>query len=586
MASGSFNLTRTGSTSSYVSFVCNWSSSSNGTAANSSTVNVSVIASKSSSSSSNTWGSHSTSATVDGSSKSSSGSFTLTPGGSVTLLSQSYTVSHNSDGSKSTTISVSVGGDVMWGNGSATITLDTIPRQANITAAPNFTDEENPTITYNNPAGSAVSSLQACISLTGAKDDIAYRDISKTGTSYTFNLTDAERAILRNATPNSNTLSVTFFVRTVISGTTFYSTLAKTMTIVNGNPTLTATVEDGNAVTVALTGDANTLVKYYSNATANASYSASKGASISSYKVVSNNKTLSTIPAIFNAVESNTFVFTVTDSRGNSTTQTITKNFIEYIKLTCNLTTTNPTTSGGMTVKISGNYFNGSFGTTANTLAVAYRYKENDGEYSDWKAATATISGSTYTSSTSLTGLNYKSTYTFQARAIDQINTSGVTTAQKKVRSTPVFDWGDEDFSFNVPVTFNNPVTFNEGINGGNKVLWSGSKNMLGYQTITLSEAISAQPHGIILVFSGYSSGALDSSFNTFVVSKQQVALFPDCGHTFLLGINAGFSKIGAKYLKFTDTKISGDATNGTTGTNNGITYTNNYFVLRYVIGF
>ena len=132
MASGSFNLTRTGSTSSYVSFVCNWSSISNGSSENSSTVYVDVIATKSSSSNSNTWGTHSTSASVEGENKSDGGSFTLRPGSSITLLSKSYVVKHDDDGTKSTTISVSIGGDVMWGNGSANITLDTIPRASEI----------------------------------------------------------------------------------------------------------------------------------------------------------------------------------------------------------------------------------------------------------------------------------------------------------------------------------------------------------------------------------------------------------------------------------------------------------------------
>ena len=68
--------------------------------------------------------------------------------------------------------------------------LDRIPRQADITSAPDFNDEQNPTIGYSNPAGNSVNSLQACISLTGASADVSYRDIPKTGSSYTFNLTE------------------------------------------------------------------------------------------------------------------------------------------------------------------------------------------------------------------------------------------------------------------------------------------------------------------------------------------------------------------------------------------------------------
>lgn len=106
-------------------------------------------------------------------------------------------------------------------------TLDSIPRQAELTDAPDFKDNDNPTIYYKNPAGNAVDSLQACISWTGGAD-IAYRDIPKTGTSdtlsYTFPFTEAERAALRNATP-TGLRDVTFYVTTWIGSNVFYSTL-------------------------------------------------------------------------------------------------------------------------------------------------------------------------------------------------------------------------------------------------------------------------------------------------------------------------------------------------------------------------
>lgn len=132
MASGSFNLTRTGSTSSYITFKVTWSSTSNGSAANSSTVTVKVTATKSSSSTASTYGTQETTATVGGTSQSASGSFTLAPSKTITLLSKTYTVKHNADGTKKVTISVNVGGNVIYANGSATVTLDTIPRYASV----------------------------------------------------------------------------------------------------------------------------------------------------------------------------------------------------------------------------------------------------------------------------------------------------------------------------------------------------------------------------------------------------------------------------------------------------------------------
>ena len=172
------------------------------------------------------------------------------------------TVTHNSDGKKS--ISVSLATAIYTSTvttNSTTWTLDDIPRYATVTSATNFTDIQNPTITYSNQAGTNVTSLQACISLTGSNDDIAYRDIPVSDTSYTFNLTEAERNVLRQATPNSNTLTVYFYIKTVISGNTFYNNKSATMTIVNANPTFTASYQDINSTTTAITQNNQQIIQ-------------------------------------------------------------------------------------------------------------------------------------------------------------------------------------------------------------------------------------------------------------------------------------------------------------------------------------
>ena len=85
--------------------------------------------------------------------------------GSQVIFTKTVDVKHNADGSKTLAYS----GSYTTGVSSGTITasgskvLTTIPRQANLTAAPNFNDEGNPAITYSNPAGTAATSLQACI---------------------------------------------------------------------------------------------------------------------------------------------------------------------------------------------------------------------------------------------------------------------------------------------------------------------------------------------------------------------------------------------------------------------------------------
>ena len=118
-------------------------------------------------------------------------------------------------------------------------------------------------------------------------------------------------------------------------------------------------------------------------------------------------------------------------------------------------------------------------------------------------------------------------------------------------------------------------------------LLWSGAYYMTASHTITLSEPISKQRSGIVLVFSRYSSStAQDYHFQTFFVPKMQIANHVGCGHTFMLTTDGSFSLFASKYLYINDATIVGNNNNTASGTGAcGITYDNSGFVLRYVIG-
>lgn len=120
------------------------------------------------------------------------------------------------------------------------------------------------------------------------------------------------------------------------------------------------------------------------------------------------------------------------------------------------------------------------------------------------------------------------------------------------------------------------------------KFLWgddlTSGMYMTDGHTINLKEAVSVQRHGIVLVFCAY-NGTEDTNYSwqSFFVPKELVAASTS-GHTFTLS-RGKFTYTGTKYLYIGDTSITGHADNNLTGTNNGITYANNKFVLRYVIG-
>ena len=380
--------------------------------------------------------------------------------GSETLASYTFTISHNNDGKKTVSCEAYFETGVSSGNidDTTTLKLTDIPRNVTLTSAPNFNDEQNPKITYSNPAGSSITTLQAAIySSDGETAYAAYRNITKTASSYTFSLTSAERTALRSAAKSKNSISVRFYIRYTLGSTTKTTYLTKTLSIINATPTITPSVVDTNDATILLTGSNQTLVKYYSNASITIGAKALKSASISSQKAVCGAKSISTATGTISKVESGTFTFTVKDSRGNSATKTLEKTFVDYVKLTNNFRA-NLSVDGLLTIRIFGNYYNGSFGAVDNTLNLSYRYKTEDGAYGNWIAVTPTYEDKSYESeiSFSLPDFDYKKSYTFQTRAVDKLTT--INSSEYTVRSLPVFDWGASDFNFNVPVnvSYNN----------------------------------------------------------------------------------------------------------------------------------
>ena len=117
------------------------------------------------------------------------------------------------------------------------------------------------------------------------------------------------------------------------------------------------------------------------------------------------------------------------------------------------------------------------------------------------------------------------------------------------------------------------------------KLLWSGQNYMHAEQNAPLSENVSKQLHGIELVFSSFSDGvANNSNFNHFFVHKRFVVAQNGVSSTFVMS-TANFLSVCTKRLYIADNIIYGAEGNTGTGTNNGITFNNSAFVLRYVLG-
>ena len=232
-------------------------------------------------------------------------------------------------------------------------------------------------------------------------------------------------------------------------------------TIQSAPPTISnVSVVDGNSITLGFTGNPNKLVRYYSNAVVTATATAHNGAQITAFEVLcADGKSIAsktgTLSGTLYGVEKGSFTFKATDSLGNTTISSLELPLLEYVRPTCVLSDNKPDINGNITVQVSGSYFSGSFGAKVNHLTVQYRYKKKGTSWLDteeeWHDIPVAMSGNSYTAQGELSGLDYRISYIFQARTIDQL--AVVTSSTYTARALTVFDWGENDFCFHVPVS-------------------------------------------------------------------------------------------------------------------------------------
>ena len=389
--------------------------------------------------------------TVNGSNYSGTCTIGVGTNSTKTLARGSTTIAHNADGTKSFSFSFSLQFDINYSgvgwigtkSGSGSGTLSTIPRTSSVSST-SANIGENITITINRASSSFTHTL------TYSFGNLSGTIASKTSsTSVSWTLPTSFYAQIPNSRSGWGTITCdTYSGSTKIgSSTCRLDAYVKEST---NKPGISATVVDVNETTKALTGDENKLIKYYSRVKFSITSSPKNSSGTKSIDINYNGNWLSggsgnSWTDYFSNVISGKYICSVTDTRDFTNSVTFNKTLINYIKLSCAMTISNPTASGECTLTIKGNYFNGSFGATSNTLTV--QYKKDSGS---WTNATATKSGNTYTATVKLTGLDYTQAYAFQARAIDKLAT--VTTAEKRVKATPIFDWGSDDFHFHVPI--------------------------------------------------------------------------------------------------------------------------------------
>ncbi len=256
--------------------------------------------------------------------------------------------------------------------------LPTIPRQATLTSMiENFTDEDDPWLTYSNPGGLGV---KAWLEVNPTGDHICERTC--TGGRLDWNLTDAERKLIRQkCTRNSQTIRVGIY--TNINGQWVNPDYRdRTITIKNPDPTWNSGLETLTVDNGELAGN-TTVIKGYSKITFTGnSANAVKEATIKEYRIICGNNVIRNTENnnfIINNAASNTIVNYVEDSRGNVISkESVIPNFIDYFTPAI-LELTVSREKGGIdsnaVVVCKGQFFNGNFGNVDNELAIQYFYK-------------------------------------------------------------------------------------------------------------------------------------------------------------------------------------------------------------------
>ena len=366
-----------------------------------------------------------------------------------------FTVFHDSDGTKTLTLegawSTSHSTYISGGSAAGTVELPPISRESTIRATDAMIGSES-TITVIRQNKSFTHSIAYRFgSLSGYLDadgNPVSVETDMTAETLSFTLPEAFYHQIPDAPYGTVELTCRTYSETSQIGQDRTCTfLAKTDPAVCA-PEVTGTAVDCNPETLALTGDETCLVRYASQVQCEITAQAKNGAHIVQTTVAGALVTEDT--HLVEQPQSGTIEFAATDSRGHTTVFPVQLQMIPYVPLTiskADLKRTDPT-SGNALLVLAGKCFAGDFGETENSITA--QFCVDDGEY---QSIELTAQGENYSATVELEGLDYQQTHRLYLEVSDLLSSVSKTLTLGK--GVPVFDWGEQDFQFHVPVTGN-----------------------------------------------------------------------------------------------------------------------------------
>jgi hypothetical protein len=374
--------------------------------------------------------------------------------------STTHTVYHNNDGTGTLYVKGYIKHASYTTTSSFTVSLPTIPTASTLTATrANVGETSQLTVTkknesYNHSIQYSFGNLSGYIladgSATSTETKISEKSIGFTiPTSFYAQMSDTreKQCTLTIKTYNGNTQigsaqTATFYVEVPDNS--------------SNQPNLTVSVVDINETTKALTDVDTKLIKGYS--TARVSYSASGKNSASIKTVTINGETVTGSPVDYAKFSADTIKVVVTDSRTLTTEKTPSYTLIDYFDPTVSMSAkrTAPTESE-IKMTFSGNFYNGSFGSTSNalTLSWVWRIKGNTNWTTGGNLTSGThykISGNTFHSGTGSYAseislgkiFSYENTYEIGITYGDKLY-GPVTTVTTVSKGKPVIGWKDKE---------------------------------------------------------------------------------------------------------------------------------------------
>lgn len=423
-------------------------------------------------------------------------------GSERSLYNTTITLSHDSSGKKKLYLYGYLSTGISLGSAeiSSYVELPDIPMSSTVSATNAYIEGVSAvTITqmstsYTHSVAFSFGSVSGWLDSSG---NIVDTEVKMNATSIPFTLPEAFYYEIPNAASGEVTLTVTTYSGDTVIGEPSTTTFTASCDAAKCTPSCSLSLQDVDATAVSLSGK-SAIIRYLSDVELTLTSEAKYGASIAVENVMGTTLTEDIRTVTVADTTTNSFSATVKDSRGFINSLAATAHFVEYFPPTITARATREAeTSGNVNLSVTGKFFAAQFGSSVaklNTLAVSYRTRQYGGEWSDSVslATYSILSGNDFTISSTIENMDYRYTYEVEITAADKaLSTTMVVVVP---RGIPVFDWGENDMRFNVPVRMGTPLAVSDGGTGvtTTEELKSGMA-LVSYNAQTLTDEQKAQ---------------------------------------------------------------------------------------------